>query len=140
MKKAKINPEVTEFLNDIKHPLRAEIEILREKIINANPNLSENIKWNAPNYCCDGEDRITMKIQPPKQIQVVFHRGAKTLETLKNRLIDDKSKLLSWKTNDRAVATFRNLEEIISNESDFINIINEWLNASSEKIMSAEIK
>lgn len=31
---AKLNDEVTEFLDDLNHPLRAEIEILREKIIN----------------------------------------------------------------------------------------------------------
>lgn len=130
--KAKLNGEVTEFLNNLNHPFRAEIEVLRENILNANSDLSENIKWNAPNYSYKGEDRITMKIQPPKQIQIIFHRGAKTLEVPKDRLIDDKSKLLSWKSNDRAVATFRNLEEIHSNESDFINIINEWLKAASE--------
>ena len=66
--KAKSNDEVTEFLNNLNHPLRAEIEILRENILSANSNLSENIKWNAPNYFYNGEDRITMKIQPPKQI------------------------------------------------------------------------
>lgn len=130
--KAKLNDEVTGFLNNLNHPFRAEIEILRENILNANPNLSENIKWNAPNYLYNGEDRITMKIQPPKQIQVIFHRGAKALEIPKDRLIDSKSKLLSWKTNDRAVATFRNVKEITETESDFANIIDEWLKAASK--------
>lgn len=94
------NEEVTSFLDNLNHPLRNEIERIRQIILISNPKLSENIKWNAPNYSYDGEDRITMRIQPPKQIQIIFHRGAKVLEQPKNRLINDESKLLVWKTND----------------------------------------
>lgn len=131
MTKQKLNGEVTDFLDDLSHPLRAEIESLREIILNSNPHLDENIKWNAPNYVFDGEDRITMKIQPPKQIQVIFHRGVKVLEQPKDRLIKDESKLLTWKTNDRAVAAFKNLEEINSQKSAFTKIVKDWLNATS---------
>jgi len=123
--------EVTEFLDNLAHPLRMEIEVLRQIILNSNPKLSENIKWNAPNYCYNNEDRITMKIYPPKQIQVIFHRGTKALEPPKERLISDDTKLLTWKTNDRAFATFRTMEEIAANESNFTDILNAWLNSAS---------
>lgn len=125
------NEEVTSFLDNLNHPLRNEIERIRQIILISNPKLSENIKWNAPNYSYDGEDRITMRIQPPKQIQIIFHRGAKVLEQPKNRLINDESKLLVWKTNDRAVATFRNMQEITSNESNFTGIVKEWIKTAS---------
>ncbi|MET3732722.1 hypothetical protein ABID46_002313 [Moheibacter stercoris] len=39
-----LNIEVTEFLNELNHPLRKEIELLREIIINATSGLSKNIK------------------------------------------------------------------------------------------------
>lgn len=126
----KLNNEVTKFLDALQHPLRKEIETLREHILNINPALIENFKWNGPNYCLNGNDRITMKIQPPKQIQLVFHRGAKVQELLKNKLINDKSGLLVWKTNDRAVATFKNMDDISSNTSTLTNIVIEWLMAA----------
>jgi hypothetical protein len=125
------NEEVTSFLDNLVHPLRSEIEVLRQIILSSNSKLSENIKWNAPNYSFDGEDRITMRIQPPKQIQIIFHRGAKVLEQPKGRLINDESKLLAWKTNDRAVATFKTLDDINSNQSALSEIVNEWVKAAS---------
>lgn len=71
--------KVTQFLDDLNHPLRKEIEQLRLIILGADPRLSENIKWNGPNFSFNGEDRITMRIHPSKQIQVIFHRGAKKM-------------------------------------------------------------
>lgn len=122
-----LNIEVTEFLNEVNHPLRKEIELLREIIINATSGLSENIKWNGPNYCFNEQDRITMRIQPPKQVQLIFHRGAKKQEQPKNRIIQSKSKLLLWKENDRAIVTFKNITEIENGKNDLISIVNEWI-------------
>ncbi|HEX8277932.1 MAG TPA: DUF1801 domain-containing protein, partial [Segetibacter sp.] len=76
---SRLNIEVTEFLDDLHHPLRAEIEQLRLTILNADGRITENIKWNGPNYCFENEDRITMRIHPPKQIQLIFHRGVRKL-------------------------------------------------------------
>ena len=79
-----LNDEVSNFLNELNHPFRKEIEQLRTFILTADNNLTENIKWNGPNYCFDNEDRITMRIQPPKTklIQIIFHRGAKKQDTV----------------------------------------------------------
>ena len=49
--------------------------------------LTEGIKWNGPNYSINGEDRITIRINPPKQLQVIFHRGAKVKEPPAERLL-----------------------------------------------------
>lgn len=126
------NEEVTKFLNGINHPLRNEIERLRDLIVSAESQLTENIKWNGPNYCFRSEDRITMRIQPPKQIQIVFHRGAKKLAQPNGRLISETSGLLVWKENDRAVATFKNLNDIELQETEFKNTISKWIAATKE--------
>ncbi|RIH65267.1 DUF1801 domain-containing protein [Mariniphaga sediminis] len=126
------NEEVTKFLNGINHPLRNEIERLRDLIVSAESQLTENIKWNGPNYCFRSEDRITMRIQPPKQIQIVFHRGAKKLAQSNGRLISETSGLLVWKENDRAVATFKNLNGIELQETEFKNTISKWIAATKE--------
>jgi Domain of unknown function (DU1801) len=128
--KTNFNPEVSTFLDAQNHPLRNEIELMRQCILSENKNLSENIKWNGPNYCLDGEDRITMKVQPPKNIQLIFHRGAKVKEQPKEKLINEDFGLLTWKGNDRAIATFTSLKEIENNKKPLRTIITEWLNVT----------
>ena len=41
-----LNSEVTNFLDELNHPFRKEIEQLRNLILTANNNLTENIKWD----------------------------------------------------------------------------------------------
>ncbi len=122
--------DVSLFLDTLNHPLRNEIDSLRSIIIQANGELEENIKWNSPNYGFGNEDRITVRVQPLKKIQLIFHRGAKKLEQPSDRLIQDKSTLLQWKENDRAVVTFKNATEIEYASSDLSAIINKWINAA----------
>jgi hypothetical protein len=123
------NEAVTLFLAELNHPLKLEIEHLRTIILEANGELDEIIKWNAPSYVYQNIDCITFKIYPPKAIQLIFHRGAKVKVQLKDRLIDDTSRLLVWKENDRALLSFSNFEEIKSKEKELITIIQKWINA-----------
>jgi uncharacterized protein YdhG (YjbR/CyaY superfamily) len=123
---------VTKFLDALNHPFRAAIEELRNDILSANDNLTENIKWNGPNYCYNHLDRITMKIQPPnKQVQLILHRGASKQTPPKDKIISTTSELLIWKANDRAIITFKSLEAIKNGKPELIVIINEWINATT---------
>ncbi|MFC0878552.1 DUF1801 domain-containing protein [Saccharicrinis sp. FJH2] len=107
--------------------MRHEIELLREIILGSTGGLTENIKWNGPKYTFDQQDRITMRIQPPKQIQLIFHRDAKKQEQPKDRIIQSQSKLLVWKENDRAVVTFKNRSDIDHGKKELSSIVNEWI-------------
>jgi hypothetical protein len=127
----KLNIEVTSLLDDLNHPFRNEIELLRIFILEADNHLEENIKWNSPNYCFDNEDRITMRVQPPKkQIQLIFHRGTKKQTQKEDKLISNKSKILAWKENDRAIITFNSLQEIENEKTELKAIVNEWIKAT----------
>jgi hypothetical protein len=127
----RMNPEVTVFLDNLKHPLRTEIQKLREVILKANPGLSEDIKWNAPNYSLDGADRITMKILPPKNnFLLIFHGGVRKKEDAKNMDVKADGLELEWRGNDRAILTIRSLNDITSNETAITKLINQWLKAS----------
>ena len=127
MESAKKNKEVTQFLDDQNHPFRSEIEVLRLLILNTNLELTENIKWNGPNYSFAEQDRITIKIQPPKNIQIIFHCGAKVKEQPKGKLIKNDFGLLIWKENNRAVATFNSMQEIKKNAVQLSSIVKEWI-------------
>ena len=127
-----LNIEVTTLLETLNHPFRNEIEHLRICILEANKRLTENIKWNGPNYCFDNEDRITMRIQPPtKQVQLIFHRGAKKQTQPTDKLIPNKSKLLVWKENDRAIVTFKSMQDIENGKAELTDIVTEWIRATS---------
>ncbi len=125
-----LNSEVTKFLDDLHHPLRTEIEKLRLTILNADEGITEIIKWNGPNYCFENEDRITMRVHPPKQIQLIFHRGVKKLTQPNDKIIDDHSGLLVWKENDRAIISFKDINDIEKTESELKNIVNKWIKAT----------
>lgn len=124
------NNDVTQFLDALNHPLRKEIEALRIIILSAVSGLTETIKWNGPNYTYEGNDRITLKIQPPRQLQLIFHRGAKVQEPPAERLIKETTGLLVWKENDRAVATFKNKDDIETHEETLRQIIKDWIAAT----------
>ncbi len=129
--KISLNSEVSHFLDELNHPFRNEIEQLRRYIVASNAELTENIKWNGPNYCFNNEDRITMRVQPvAKKVQLIFHRGAKKQQQPKDKLIANKSKILVWKENDRAIITFKNLQEIENAKVELNEIITEWINAT----------
>lgn len=124
------NEKVTTFLDDLNHPLRSEIDLLRTILLGTNNQITENIKWNGPNFVFDGEDRITMRVQPPKQIQLIFHRGAKVKTQPTEKLINDDQQLLEWRGNDRAIIGFKSLEEIEKQELPLRTIIEQWLSVS----------
>lgn len=125
-----LNVEVTELVEKNNHPLIAEINELRTMILRAHPQLEENIKWNGPNYRIGDHDRITMRIHPPKQIQLIFHRGAKKLAQPADRLIEDPAGLLQWKENDRAIMTFKSMEAIRQAEPQIKSVVQAWIRAA----------
>ncbi len=128
-----LNNEVTKFLDALNHPFRKEIEKLRLYILTANAALTENIKWNGPNYCFENEDRITMRVQPmtAKQIQIIFHCGAKVQVQPKEKLIQTNFNKLSWKSNDRAIVTFKKMEDIENDRNELIEVVKKWIEATS---------
>ena len=125
-----LNNAVTKFPDNLNHPFRNEIEQLRLVILQAGSDLTENIKWNGPDYSIHDKDRITLRIHPPGQVQLIFHRGAKVKEQPGEKLVNDEPGLLTWKENDRAVATFRSLKDIEDRKQDVSNIVNDWIKAA----------
>lgn len=128
-----ISIDVNIFLEALDHPFRKEIDVLRRIILAAVPDLKEDIKWNGPNYTYIGSDLITMRVNPPKmQVQLIFHQGHQKKMQPSSRLIDFEENYLTWKENDRAVATFTSIEQIEINELSLSNLIRLWIKASKE--------
>jgi hypothetical protein len=124
--------EVNKFLADLDHPLKPEIIEIRKIILSSHAQLTEHIKWKAPSFCFNGDDRVTMKLFPPKNIQLIFHRGAKVKVQPAKPLISDDKGLLKWLANDRAVMTFETMDEIKTRANDLTGTIGKWI-AAAEK-------
>lgn len=131
---SKTTQAIPDFIEQLNHPLEEVIFSLRKTILQAENSLTEHIKWNAPSFCHNGDDRITFNFPPKKDsILLVFHRGAKTRDVPKERLISDVSGLLEWKTNDRAIARFANLAEVEIRRSDLERAVKDWVASCCEK-------
>jgi uncharacterized protein YdeI (YjbR/CyaY-like superfamily) len=122
---------VSDFLKNLDHPFKHEIERLREIILQSNTQLTEQIKWNAPSFCFNGDDRITFRIHPTK-LQLIFHRGAKVKSDAKDFLFSDPWGMIEWAAKDRGVISFENIKEIDAREKDLMLLVNKWLEATRD--------
>ncbi|WP_196258752.1 DUF1801 domain-containing protein [Pelagibacterium limicola] len=121
---------VDAFLDSLAHPLRAEIDRVRALIVTAVPSLDEHVKWKAPSFKAGGDDCVTLKLYPPKAVQVVFHRGAKVKDKADLKHLDPDG-LLKWAASDRGVAQFTSLEDIDNRADAFKALVTRWVAATS---------
>jgi hypothetical protein len=127
---AKAKESVEHFMQRLNHPLKAEIERIRAIILKADGQITEQIKWNAPSFCYHGDDRVTMRIQPQEQIQLIFHRGAKVRSDSADFKFEDGSGLMKWATSDRGVVTLRTMQDVEVNEMALTTLVREWMKAT----------
>ena len=118
---------VDEYLAALDHPFKAGIVELRAAILGANPAISEHIKWNAPSFRFDGEDRVTFRLQPGNRLQLIFHRGAKVRADTQDFAFEDTTGLLVWLARDRAVVDFPDLESVRIHRDQLASLVNRWV-------------
>lgn len=125
--------QVSNFLDQLEHPLKPAMELIRKTILDVDASITEHIKWNAPSYCHGGDDRITFNLHRAGQILLIFHRGAKPkAPKTTGRLIDDGSGLLDWPANDRAVLKISTLGEVQEKRTVLETIIRQWIKAAAD--------
>ncbi len=59
---------VEKYMAKLHYPLKSEVEILRRIIKNINPNIHEQIKWDAPSYSYKGADFLTFNFRDNDRI------------------------------------------------------------------------
>ena len=80
------------------------------------PKAKQNMKWSAPNFSVDGQDLLTLNLSPRYPVRIVFHRGAKAVDTKTGkRMIEDGRSLLTWATDQRAYASFATMTALAEN-------------------------
>lgn len=118
--------EVGKFMAALEHPLKAEINALRQIIKAADKRIQEGIKWNAPSFYLK-EHFATLKLRPTETVQVVLHTGAKVKSNRQAMKITDPAGLIKWAAKDRGVVTFSSLKDIQSQQAAFTKILKQWI-------------
>ncbi len=129
-KSPKLTPTelVSAYIQKLEEPTRSIVERLRQIILNTDPEIAEEIKWNAPSFYYSGEIKpfnpkdyarhiIVMNLH--KRILMVFPSGAK---------IDNSSGLLIGNHKDgRRLVYVETMADVQRIESDLRAAIISWL-------------
>lgn len=127
-----IKQQVAEFMEKLDHPLKPEIEAVRTSILNANSQLTEGMKWNAPSFCYDNEDRITFNLHGKGFFRLIFHCGVKVNEKAgKEPIFNDSTGLLDWLAGDRAVIKFTDMNDVAAKKEKLAAVINKWIEVTT---------
>lgn len=108
---------VAEYMNQLEHPLKPEIETLREMIKGADPRLSERIKWNAPSYYYK-HDLLTFNPRTASRVHIVFHNEA---------IVKVKSPLLEGDYKDRRMMYFKDMKAVEDGKSELQHVLGEYV-------------
>ena len=100
--------KVNEFLENLSHPFKAEVEAVRSIIKGVNKDINEEIKWNAPSFNYKGEYLVTFNLREEERIHLVFHNP---------QISKVKSKLLEGEYVDRRMAYFADMKDIKAKKS-----------------------
>lgn len=122
---------VSQHIDGLDHPLKPVMHEIRKLVLEADSGITEHIKWNSPSFCHGGDDRITYNIRPNGELLLVFHRGAKVKDRKgEGRLIDDKTGLLKWITDDRATIAISDQDDLNKMKAGFKTLVRQWITAA----------
>jgi hypothetical protein len=122
--------QVQTFMLGLTHARKTEVEQLLAAILALPLGLTVHIKWNAPSFCIDGEDRITFRLQPGDRVELIFHRGAKKRSDIATFTFVDPSGLLKLITPDRGVVVLADAAATAHQLPDILRLVEEWTTAT----------
>ena len=122
-------PPVADLVSALDDQTREQVQLLRDIIASLDADLAEHIKWNAPSYVFDGEDRITMNLRNKQGlVKLVLHMGATRLENRKGTpvLLEDEG-IVEWASDIRGFVTFADLADVRAKEPALRRVLARWL-------------
>jgi hypothetical protein len=122
--------KVDAYMKKLNHPLADVVEALRQIILGADPEIGEEIKWNAPSFFYAGEMApfnpkeykryiVVFNLFKKDSIRLVFPSGA---------TVGDASGLLEGDYADgRRLAQFSSMDEVRAKKATLQQVIRKWL-------------
>ena len=119
---------VTEYIQKLEAPVAGIVEAIRQIVLSTNPEIDEEIKWNAPSFLYTGEmkafnpkeyKRYIIVMNLHKRILLVFPGGAK---------VNDKSGLLEgYYADGRRLVYIKDMDDLKGKEDGIRKVILDWL-------------
>lgn len=124
------NPgSVSSFIDKLEPALAEVVQAIRELVLNVDPLIGEQIKWNSPGFFYMGE----MKPFDPKEYKrdllvVNVHRGKALLVFPTGATIKDKTGVLEGDYKDgRRLINIADLKDLAAKKQSIQTVIREWL-------------
>ena len=124
-----INPvegikKVDEFMENLDHPFKAEVQTVRDIIKNVNKNIAEEIKWKAPSFSYNGEYLVTFNLWEKEHIHLVFHNP---------EISKVKSALLEGDYDHRRMAHFSDKDDIKTKKPALEKVLKDLIKLQKNK-------
>ncbi len=124
---SRTDPAVVAFLRDLEHPLKEEIEAVRQLILDVGPEVREGIKWNAPSFRTT-DHFATFNLRAKDRVNLILHMGAKVKATAATGVkVDDPAGLLEWLAKDRCIVTLQDGADVRARGAALQAILREWI-------------
>ncbi len=113
-------------MEELEHPLRAEIGAVRRIIREVSPTINEAIKWNAPSFRTT-DFFATTHLRSRDQVQLIFHLGAKVRKDLPPLELADPAGLVKWLAQDRCLVTVGMGKTVQANKGALEASVRAWI-------------
>lgn len=120
---------VPDFLAALDSQARALTDRLRALIAAAAPGMDEHIKWNAPSFRANGDDRVTLNYAPKGGMRVILHRGATSRDT-SGFAFDDPASIACWPSPDRGIVEIRDFADLDAKTDALSALVAAWIAAT----------
>jgi hypothetical protein len=117
-----VNPQVDEFMAKIDHPLKDEMQRVREIILAADNKMTEVIKWGGPTFVYKG-NLATLTPRSKRFVNLFFQTGA---------IIPDGHGILEGDAKEVRVARFHDMKEIEEKAEALKAVVREWIRLQDE--------
>ncbi len=117
----KRNPEVDAWFESYENPQKDLVQAVREVILDADPRVTEAIKWKAPTFMYAG-NIASFYPKSSKHVSLMFHAGAS---------LPDPDGLLDGEGDTSRVARFDSAEDLSAKTPALHALIAAWIESKS---------
>lgn len=109
--------EVDAWMAELDHPLKAEMQAVREIILASHPGITERVKWAAPSFGYK-TDMATFNHRTTKHVHLVIHNGA---------VMNDTTGYLEGDYVDRRMMYFKDAGDVVKKKQALQDAVRAWV-------------
>ena len=111
--------EVDGFMRNLEHPLKPEVQAVREIIKAVNPGITEQVKWNAPSFSYKGY-MVTFNLRPKQHVHLVWHNPG---------VVHVDSELLEGDYPDRRMTYLVDMKDVTAKKAELKRVVQALVDA-----------